>query len=220
VVFTSDRDGRGQIYRKDTLGPAPEERLTDGPKPKMPLDWRRDGRYLLYRQAESESGNGTWDLFALPLQGGGQPIPVATTPFNENVGRFSPDGLWIAYQSNDTGRPEIYLQAFQAGATNGRHTARTQISNTGGSDMKWRDDGRELYYETLDGRIMAVEIQTGANGIRLETPRELFMADTVYGQLHSFDATGDGQRFLLLLNPRNQEPTRLTVVTNWHTKLR
>ena len=87
--------------------------------------------------------------------------------------------------------------------------------------MKWRDDGRELYYETLDGRIMAVGIQTGADGVRVETPRELFSADLATGQLHSFDATPDGERFLLMLNPRDQDQAlRLTVITGWQAKLR
>jgi Tol biopolymer transport system component len=219
LAFASNRDGVLQIYRKNSSGTGPEERLTDGPQGKMPLDWSRDGRFLLYRQRHA--GDASWDLLALRLAGGGQPIAVAATPFNENVARFSPDGRWVAYQSNDTGRPEIYVRPFQVDASGGPPGGRWQISNTGGSDMKWRDDGRELYYETPDGRIMAVGIQAGPDGVKVETAREIFSADLAVTQLHSFDATPDGERFLLLLNPRDQEEVvRLTVITGWQAKLR
>lgn len=91
----------------------------------------------------------------------------------------------------------------------------------GGADVQWRDDGRELYYETPDGRIMAAGIQAGPDGVRVDTPRALFTADLAVGQLHSFDATADGERFLLMLNPRDQEQTlSLTVITGWQAKLR
>jgi dipeptidyl aminopeptidase/acylaminoacyl peptidase len=219
LAFGSNRDGVAQIYRKNSSGTGPEERLTDGPHGKVPLDWSRDGRFLLYRQRHA--GDASWDLLALRLEGGGQPIAVAATPFNENVARFSPDGRWVAYQSNDTGRPEIYVRPFQVDASGGSPGGRWQISNTGGSDMKWRDDGRELYYETPDGRIMAAGIQTGPDGVRVETPRALFSADLAAGELHSFDATPDGERFLLMLNPRDQDQVvRLTVITGWQAKLR
>ena len=219
LAFYSSRDGVTQIYRKNSSGTGTEERLTDGPLGKVPLDWSRDGRFLLYRQRHA--GDANWDLMVLPLEGGREPIAVVATEFNENVARFSPDGRWIAYQANDTGRAEIYLRPFQADGSGAQPGSRWQISNTGGSDMKWRDDGRELYYEALDGRIMAVGVQAGPGGVRIDTPRALFSADLAVGQLHSFDATPDGERFLLMLNPRNQDQVvRLTVVTGWQAKLR
>jgi Tol biopolymer transport system component len=219
LAFSSSRDGVAQIYRKNSSGTGTEERLTDGPLGKMPLDWSRDGRFLLYRQRHA--GDANWDLMVLPLENGRKPIAVVATAFNDNVARFSPDGRWIAYQADDTGRPEIYLRRFQANGGEGQSGGRWQVSNTGGSDMKWRDDGRELYYETPDGRIMAAGIQTGPDGVRVETPRALFSADLAAEQLHSFDATPDGERFLLMLNPRDQDRVvRLTVITGWQAKLR
>ena len=87
--------------------------------------------------------------------------------------------------------------------------------------MQWRDDGRELYYETPDGQIMAVAIHAGPGGIRVDTPRELFRADIRTGGQHSFDVTGDGQRFLLLLNPPNEgQELRLTIVSKFPATLR
>jgi serine/threonine protein kinase len=218
VAFSSNRGGMFQLYRKDAAGAGEEERLVEGRNQIAPLDWSRDGRYLLYSERNQETGR---DLMALPLDGDRTPITVARTPFRENVGRFSPDGRWLAYKSNDTGRDELYVQAFSGdGAAEGPR-GKWQISNSGASDMSWRDDGRELYYQTPDGRVMAVALEAGPDGVLAETPRELFSADIDTGALHSFQATGDGQRFLLLLRPRSEgRTTPLTVISNWQAALR
>jgi Tol biopolymer transport system component len=217
VAFASERGGVPQVYVKDASGTVAEERLTDGDRPKIPLDWSRDGRYLLYR--ELDPATATNDLKALPMDGDRQPITLLETPFNESVGRFSPDGAWLAYRSDESGQPELFVRSF-GGQTPPAEGGRWQISNSGASDIKWRDDGRELYYETLDGRIMAVAIEAGPSGLRAGTPRELFTADIDTANLHSFDATGDGERFLLLLRPRNQDQRRMTAVVEWQATLR
>jgi eukaryotic-like serine/threonine-protein kinase len=216
IVFASTRDGGvAQLYRKDASGAGQEERLTDGPTAKQPLDWR--GGYILFVQANPDTGG---DLFALPLTGDRAPIPVVQTPFLENVGRISPDGQWLAYKSSESGRNEIYVQAFPTPGATGRPGGRWQISTSGASDMNWRRDGRELYYETLDGHVMAVDIEASAQGIRAGTPHELFSANISVGLLHSIDATADGQRFLLTLNPTDNGTLRMTVVQHWQATLR
>jgi Tol biopolymer transport system component len=215
VAFASSREGVGQVYRKDASGAGQEELLTEGPNDKQPLDWVRD--YLLYREQNPESN---WDLFALPLVGERKPIPVVQTPFSDNVGRISPDGLWLAYKSEDSGQPEIYVKACPVPGENGRPGGKWQISNSGASDLSWRADGGELYYEALDGKVMAVDIRTSARGVTAGTPRELFSADIDTASLHSLQATGDGLKFLLFLNPQNAQDQRLTVVSGWQSKLR
>jgi Tol biopolymer transport system component len=140
VAFSSDRDGGvAQIYRKDTSGAGLEERLTEGPNQKYVLDWSRNGKYLLYREASPSTGR---DLMALPLQGEKKPLPVVNTLFLESTGAISPDGRWVAYASNDSGRFKLYVQAFPGGAG---PKGRWQVSNGGAYDVKWRGDGKELY---------------------------------------------------------------------------
>jgi Tol biopolymer transport system component len=218
VAFTSDRGGMYQLYRKDASGAGEEERLLEGQNAINLLDWSRDGRYLLYAEQNAETGI---DLMVLPLFGDRTPISVVRTPFRDNVGRFSPDGRWLAYKTNDTGRDEIYVQAFSGDGAPAGPGGKWQISNGGASDMSWRDDGRELYYESLDGRVMAVALDVGGEGVRAESPRELFAADIDTGVLHSLQATGDGERFLLLLRPRSEgRGTPLTVISNWQAALR
>jgi Tol biopolymer transport system component/predicted Ser/Thr protein kinase len=218
VAFASD-GGRSafQIYRKESSGSGSEERLTEGEHNKSLLDWSKDGRYLLYRE-ETPTGR---DLMALPLEGDRKPITVVKTGFLESTGAISPDGHWVAYASNDSGAYQLYVQAFPGEGSGPK--GRWQISNGTAYDVKWRGDGKELYYQTADGsgKVMAAAIQTGPEGVRAETPRVLFTADFLQQGLHQFDVTSDGNRFLMMLNPpAENNADRLTVVTNWQAALR
>ena len=215
----SDREGGiPQVYRKDISGTGEEERLTDGPNRKLALDWSRDGRYILYR--EVAPGTTGMDLWALPLDGptAYKPFPVVKTSFNEGGGRFSPDGKWLAYNSNETGTSQIYVQAFPAPASgSGR---KWQVSHDGGQEMRWRADGRELYWVTPGGKIMLAEIQAGPSGVQSGTPRELLTAPIYTATSGSFDVTSDGQRFpLLLFSSLGQGSIRLNVMSNWQAGL-
>jgi hypothetical protein len=125
----------------------------------------------------------------------------------------------VAYASNDSGRNELYVQAFPGDGAGPK--GRWQVSNGGAYDVQWRGDGKELYYETQDGKMMAASIAASPQDFRAETPRVLFSANFRSGGLHEFDVTSDGQRFLLILNSRTEGNTdRLTVVSNWQAALR
>ena len=130
------------------------------------MDWSPDGRFVLYRynsiQASLPSTSSTgWDIWALPLDGDRKPFPVVQTNFEERDGQFSPDGKWIAYQSNESGRFEIYVQPFPGPARKWG-----PISTNGGAQVRWRRDGKELFYIALDDRLMAVPIQLDKNSGR------------------------------------------------------
>jgi Tol biopolymer transport system component len=218
IAFVSDRsDGIQQIYRKDVSGAGEEVRLTDNPRRKITMDWSRDGRYLLYRQMGETTG---MDLWALPLDGAGalKPFAVLESQFHEGGGRFSPDGKWLAYNSNETGISQIFVRAFPSPASGSGK--KWQISQKGGQDVRWRGDGRELYWGTQDGTIWAADIRTGPRGIESGTPHALFTAPIYTATAGSFDVTPDGQRFLLLLFASQAEGSiRLNVVSNWQAGL-
>ena len=154
ILFASRRGGLN-IYRKVVNGPpGSEERLLATSAPKYPMDWSSDGRFLLY---DTLNPSGDADMWALPLGGerpeGQQPFAVVQTAFNERMGQFSPDGKWIAYQSNKTGRFEIYVQPFPG--TGGD----VPISTNGGIQVRWNPHGTELFYVDGDDRLMTVPIR-------------------------------------------------------------
>jgi eukaryotic-like serine/threonine-protein kinase len=218
VAFVSDRiDGIPQIYRKDATGAGEEERLTDSPNRKITMDWSGDGRYVLYREMGQKTG---MDLWALPLGGRGahKPFAVLDSQANEGGGSFSPDGKWLAYNSNETGVSQIYVRAFPPPASGSGE--KWQISQTGGLEVRWRGDGRELYWVTQDGKIVAADIQADNGRIQSGAPHELFTAPIYTATVGSFDVTPDGQRFVVLLFASQAEGSiRLNVVSNWQAGL-
>jgi Tol biopolymer transport system component len=151
----------------------------------------------------------------LPLHGDRKPFPVVATSFEEKDAQFSPDGRWIAYQSNETGRFEIYVQPFPGP---GR---KELVSTNGGAQVRWRRDGRELFYIALDGRLIAVPIRFAPNGQTFEAGAALpLFATSVGGAVQGRDrqqyvVSADGQRFLMSILPEDQSPSPITVVLNW-----
>jgi len=215
VAFDSARNGVGDLYVKSSSGAGTDELLLSTPQNKSPSDWSPDGRFLLYRTVDPVTSH---DLWALPLDGDRQPFPVVRTNFVEALGQFSPDGHWIAYQSNESGQFEVYAQPFPGPGP------KLRISTNGGGQMRWRGDGRELFYLGLDSRMMAVPIRPRENGQRLEagTPVPLFTArvGTIVplqsGYNLSYDVSPDGQRFLVNTVLDDTVAAPITVILNWN----
>ncbi len=178
-----------------------------------PIDWSADGRFVLY--SFSGSFPATADIWALPLFGERQPFPVIHTEFAEGQGTFSLDGRWIAYTTNETGQPNVYVQPFL------RAGGKQRISPNGGRNPRWRADGRELFYLDATGTMTAVPIDaTGTFGL----PQTLFPTGLV--SIHNMYAvTRDGQRFLVDAGPlalglaQRPQITPLTVIVNWASTL-
>ena len=215
IVFASNRRGPHDLYRKPAGAGGAEEMLLASAEQKIPTDWSRDGRYLIF---ESRDGNASSDIKALPIPGTGQPFIVANTRFDEQRAQLSADGRWIAYQSDESGREEIYVQPFpEAGSL------KWTVSTAGGTQVRWRRDGRELYYVTWDGRLMAVTMTPGAAGRPPEfsAPAPLF-APPLGGMIqqgdfrHQYIVTNDGGRFLIgTISESANVP--ITVILNWRS---
>jgi Tol biopolymer transport system component len=171
----------------------------------QPEDVSPDGRSLAYVNADRWPNT---DIWLLPLQGEGRPSAWASTRFFESSPRFSPDGRWIAYQSDESGVPEIYVALTQGGG------GKRRISPSGGQYPRWRADGKELYYAGPGDFIMAAPMTPGA---RLEAgdPVPLFRVDG----MSNYDVTGDGSRFLVSSSSDPDEDSQVRVIVNWPAAL-
>jgi len=214
IVWTSYRDGVGNLYQKAASGAGPDMALHRSDYPKFAVDWSRDGRFIIYREIVPQTKA---DLLVLSLEDG-KSWPWLKTDFNEEVGRFSPDGKWIAYNTNDSGRSEIYMQEFAPGAP--ASGGRWMLSTNGGRNPQWRRGGGELYYISLDNKLMAVEVMFGAE-VKRGTPKELFALNDIRANPNaSFAVTPDGQRFLFVTSAEETSVTPFTVVLNWMAEIK
>jgi eukaryotic-like serine/threonine-protein kinase len=210
IVLASNQSGPGDLHLKTFTGEAREEVLLETPYEKWATDWSRDGQFLLYvERGVPPTGR---DLWVLPMRDR-KPFVVAQTEFDDEDGQFSPDVKWIAYQSNESGRMEVYLQPF---GTPGR---KVQVSTAGGAQARWRRDGNELYYVALDGKLMAVAIAVTASGVEVGNAVPLFpshIGDPLQTNMRrAYVPSDDGQRFLVdTLTDAAVAP--ITVVLNWH----
>lgn len=216
VAFRSNRSGPFDLYERTASGTGVDQPLLTSPQFKMPLDWSPDGRFLLYHTVATST-----DLWALPLTGDRKPFPVVQTPFTERNGQFSRDGRWVAYDSNESGRYEVYVQPFPGPG------GKWQMSTTGGVTPRWRRDGRELFYVAPDGAIMAAPVRISTDGRALErgVPTRLFRVPIVFGGSppdnvkQQYDVTPDGQRFLINVSSEEASVAPITVVLNWTAAL-
>jgi Tol biopolymer transport system component len=207
------------LYRKavDTVGA--ETLLYADNVNKAATSWSPDGKLLLYSTVGSTEVNATSDIWALPLppEPTGtalKPFPVIQTPFYEAGAAFSPDGLWIAYVSNESGRNEIYVTSFPAPASG--PAGKRQVS-TGGSLFRprWRDDGKEIFYLSPDYQLMSAEVTTKAGTVEIGAVRPLFSVVRGDG-FPAFDVTADGQRFLFRAPLEEKSAAHpLTLIQNW-----
>jgi WD40 repeat protein len=206
IVFTSSRKGRFDIYRKASSGVGGEELVFASDAGKYATSWSADGRFLLFDTQEG-------DIWALPISGDLRPFPVVHTEFVEHDGRFSPDGRWVAYDSNESGDYEVYVTLFPGAGS------KTRISRSGGRLPRWRRDGKELYYIARDGKLTATEIRCVGSSIEAGGSRPLFDLMPQQRFIYLYDVSPDGSRFLV--NPI--EPPRsapITLVINWTAELK
>jgi Tol biopolymer transport system component len=205
--------GNTTLYLKPANGAGNEEMLVRTGINGRSTDWSRDGKFVVYMQFAGTMGN---DLWLLPMEGEHKPIPYLQTPFNEANAQFSPDAKWMAYSSNESGTPQVYVQPIPATG------AKWQISAAGGDQPRWRKDGKELFYLAADQKLTAVPVKSGAT-FEAGSSQALFEIQPLFGPLSGrfvYQPAGDGQRFLVLTNIGGAAPPPLNVILNWQAGLR
>jgi len=203
VAFNSNRAGPSDIYRKLANGSGEEELLYQSPAQFKNLDqWSPDGRYLVFEQPDAATG---WDLWLLPVEGDHKPIPYLHSKFNENNGSISPDGRWMSYISDESGKLEVYVQSFPTPGN------KYQISTAGGFAGAWSKDGKQMLIAGLDGTILSVDVQTTPS-FRAGTPRALFKLRPDFA---GFSIASDNQRLLVSVPIGQAATSSITVELNW-----
>ena len=182
-------------------------------------DWSHDGRYLVYTENNSETGR---DIRYVELGSDGaasEPVTFLSTPANEDRHQLSPDGRFLAYVTNESGRTEVYVQPFPDGA------GKWQVSVNGGNRIRWRSDGSELFY-VAGTTLMAVSVST-ESGFTLGQPQRLFDAAELTGTVGAggYDVSADGQRFVMTAPVQEGDdgevaPPTIRVVMNWYEEFR
>jgi eukaryotic-like serine/threonine-protein kinase len=206
LFYSSNKAGIGDLYEKDVSGTGSERLLVKSDRWKEPLDASPDGRWLAFRVADPVHAIDVW---LLSLAGDGKATPLLSTPFTENSLRFSPDGRWIAYESNETGRREVFVQPFPATGQ------KWQVSTNGGGSPRWMKGGRELMYFEVPEMRKVVEISTQPT-FQTSAPKDLFVTPRAQGSA----VTNDGQRFLFNMPAAESAPNPMTLVLNWTAGLR
>ena len=209
VSWAANSKGHFDLYAKNASGAGEIEPLLVSEADKYVTDWSHDGRFLAFNQLDPKGKTGL-DIWILPLEGERKPYPFLETQFNESNGVFSPDGRWLAYQCNESGKGEVYVTPFpQAGG-------KWQVSQGGGYVASWRSDGKALYYETLDGKLMEAPVAADGAAVQVGTPHRISEVPLSAPNpgAWSYAATPKSDR-ILVVHPEKGDAVPLTLVTHW-----
>jgi hypothetical protein len=208
LVFNSQRTGvERDLFLKASNGSGAESTVLADGSSKDPMSWSPDGRVLLYRVSSRNRS----DIWVQPLDGS-KPYPFLATEFDENYGGFSPDGRWVAYSSDESGRLEVYVASFPGPG------GKWQVSTAGGAMPRWRRDGRELFYLAPDNTVMSVGVDGRSSGFQIDEAVPLFRAPLPPQVGYQYAVSADGQRFLL--NTAAEAAAPVAVVYGWTALLK
>ncbi len=213
LIFSSDRAGYGDLFRKLTTGGPVAEVLATSGNYRYPTSLSPDGRFLLYTEQSSATDLDVWVLDTMEPD---DPRPLVQTEFMEAAASFSPDGRWIAYASDESGRSEVYVTPF---SSQGR---RVRISTQGGVSPLWGPDGRQLFFWSSAGMLMSVAVSP-AGELTVGEARPLFggayLTSDVFGAERTFDIAPDGQSFVVIRQD-DQGLDEMVLITNWFDELK
>jgi serine/threonine protein kinase/Tol biopolymer transport system component len=214
LVFRSGRRGYGDLYQTLSDRGGVEELLVESAQDKTPHDWSRDGRFLLFTSFDPETQG---DIWVLPMEGDRTPYVWLKTTFDERRPQFSPDGRWVAYVSNESGRFEVFVRPF-SGQSSTSAEAHWLVSASGGISPRWRADGQELYYIAPDGKLMAAPVMGRGSTFESGTPVALFQtrivgSGTQVNASSNYDVSADGRFLINTVVDEGNAP--ITLLQNW-----
>jgi len=215
LIFAMNKNGFYDLFEKRSDGTGSEELVLESQTSKYPTDWSTDGRFVAYSSNSSKEKTAVW---ILPRFGERKPYVFLQGDHNAGEGRFSPDGRWVAYTSDESGRAEIYVTPFPQAAS------KWQVSVAGGTSPRWRRDGKELFYLAADSKLVAVAVETNGAIFQVGAVRPLFQALLRTGPSRfelsptseqiGYDCAPDGKWFVVNAPPAGSPPP-ITLITNW-----
>jgi Tol biopolymer transport system component len=211
LVFSSNHKGVFNLYERSVNGQGSDVALLPPRVSRFATSWSRDGRYLVFHEHDRNFG---FDIWFLPMGGDRKPVPFLRTEYNERQGQLSPDGKWLVYTSNESGRREIYVQAFRVAWPDGPEGKWT-VSTAGGHSPKWSSDGKRLFYIGEDRKLVSVGV-THAGGFRVTLPKPQFALSgyaATANFVYRYDVCADG-RFLVVDQPESG-PQPIVILVNW-----
>jgi eukaryotic-like serine/threonine-protein kinase len=214
IAFSSLREGFPNVFQKVSSGAGEDEQMFKTPVPTIPSDWSRDGRFLICGAVGLKT---RWDLWILSLLGERKWEIFLETPNNEQRATFAPSGRWIAYESDESGKKEVYVRSFPASG------AKWQVSAGGGSQPRFTHDGKELFYLSADRKMMAVQVNTDGASFESSAPRALFETHILLKEDRTgnqYAVASDGQRFLINSTIAATVAYPISVVVNWSAEVK
>jgi serine/threonine-protein kinase len=215
IAYYSELSGNYDIVSSPAKPGAKVDLLLKSADAKYPTDWSHDGKLLLFGVATESTRGDIWAM-SLPDKHAG---PVLDTIYSESFAALSPDGKWLAFQSDETSRNQIYVQPFD-GITRGTRRRYDVSTEAGGGLPRWSADGTELFYLTNNGRMMSAKVHPVGDEFQNDPPQMLFQTRTTPGTWNYYDVAPDGQKFLLNLPLEWPGSSPITVVTNWTEKVK
>jgi len=212
IIFSSDRKGHYDLYKKAVDGGGNEELVVESEIAKYCHSWSPDNKFLIFMTV-SNDGSTNNDIWTLPLFGDRKPDPYLQTEFGEFGGRLSPDGKWVLYESDDSGKHEVYVRPLRGSG------GKLLVSAAGGTMPVWRRDGKEIFYLSANNEMMAAKVTQNGSELAIDVARTLFQTQAE-SFLPSYDASVDAQRFVIVTSTPQKLPSPITVVINWDAGLK
>jgi len=213
VTFNSVRKGHWDLYRKSADGSGVDELLFADDREKYPNGWSPDGKFLLFVTLDANGSSGHWALPLAPVNPSAPLKPMPVLPPSTRFAKFSPDGRWVAYGSEESQRSEVYVSPFS------RPGGKRQISTKGGIKPRWRRDGKEILYLSPEGQLMATEVRISGETVEVGATHALF-GGIPTGNGYGYDISPDGQRILATIARGHESHEPITLIQNWATGLK
>ena len=211
IVWRSNRKGRYDIYQKVSSGAGNDEVLLESEENKEATSWSSDGQFIAYTNS-AVRGNTQNDIWILPMSGERKPVPFLQTGANETSAQFSPDGHWIAYVSDESGTNQVYIAPFP------NAVGKWQVSRSGGTEPRWRGDGKEVFFLSPDNKLMAAAINAIGSNLQVGNAETLFEIHPANPPGYHYDVTNNGKRFLVD-SSREGNVQPLALIVNWPSAL-